>query len=48
MVTELAEGALLTAPLFFGFILHGLCIRLGVLRGFATPIELEGFGKNKT
>ena len=48
MVTELAEGALLTAPLFLGFILHGLCIRLGVLRGFATPIERKWFGENKT
>ena len=48
MVTELAEGALLTAPLFLGFILHGLCIRLGVLRGSATPIERRWFGENKT
>ena len=48
MVTELAEGALLTAPLFVGFILHGLCIRLGALRGFAMPIERKWFGENKT
>jgi hypothetical protein len=48
MATELAEGALLIAPLFLGFIVHGLCIRLGVLRGFATPIERTWFGENKT
>ena len=48
MVTELAEGALLTATLFVGFILHGLCIRLGALRGFAMPIERKWFGENKT
>ena len=46
-MTELAEGALLTAPIFLGFILHGLCIRLGVLRGFAKPIERKWFGENK-
>ena len=48
MVTELAEGALLTATLFVGFILHGLCIRLRALRGFAMPIERRWFGENKT
>lgn len=48
MVTELAEGAVLIAPLFLGFILHGLCIRLGALRGLATPIERRWFGENKT
>ena len=46
-VTELAEGALLTATLFVGFILHGLCIRLGALRGFAMPIERKWFGENR-
>jgi hypothetical protein len=48
MVTELAEGALIIAPLFLGFIVHGLCIRLGALRGFATPIKRPWFGENKT
>jgi hypothetical protein len=48
MVTELADGALLAAPLFLGFIVHGLCIRLGALRGFARPIERKWFGEDKT
>ena len=48
MVTELAEGALLTAPLFLWFILHGLCIRLGALRRLAMPIQRKWFGENKT
>lgn len=48
MLTELAEGALIIAPLFLGFSVHGLCIRLGALRGFATPIKRQWFGENKT
>jgi CDP-archaeol synthase len=48
MATALAEGAVLIAPLFLGFIVHGLCIRLGALRGLATPIERTWFGENKT
>jgi len=48
MLTELAEGALIIAPLFLGFIVHGLCIRLGALRGLATPINRQWFGENKT
>ena len=48
MVTELAEGALIIAPLFLGFIVHGLCIRLGALRGLARPIRRTWFGENKT
>ena len=47
-MTQLAEGALLVAPLFLGFILHGLCIRLGALRTFEMPIERNWFGENKT
>jgi CDP-archaeol synthase len=48
MTTELAEGALLVAPLFVGFALHGLCIRLGMSRGLAVPIERNWLGENKT
>jgi hypothetical protein len=48
MLTELAEGTLIIAPLFLGFSVHGLCIRLGALRGFATPIKRQWFGENKT
>src|SRR5262245_16366181 len=48
MATALAEGALLIAPLFLGFIVHGICIRLGALRRFATPIACKWFGGNKT
>ena len=48
MVTELAEGALIIAPLFLGFIVHGLCIRLGALRGLARPIKRTWFGENQT
>src|SRR5678815_234056 len=48
MVTELAEGALIIAPLFLGFIVHGLCIRFGALRGLARPIKRTWFGENKT
>ncbi len=47
-VTELAEGAMLAAPLFVGFALHGLCIRRGALRGLAVPIARDWFGANKT
>ena len=35
-------------PLTLGFILHGLRIQLGALRGFATPIKREWFGENET
>ena len=48
MVTELAEGALIIAPLFLGFIVHGLCIRFGALRGLARPIKRTWFGEKKT
>jgi hypothetical protein len=48
MVTELAEGALLVAPLFVGFALHGLCIRAKALRRLAVPIKRKAFGENKT
>jgi CDP-2,3-bis-(O-geranylgeranyl)-sn-glycerol synthase len=54
-MTQLAEGALLVAPLFVGFAFHGVCMRLGWLRGLAVPLDrgatLKGqrlFGDNKT
>jgi CDP-2,3-bis-(O-geranylgeranyl)-sn-glycerol synthase len=54
-MTHVAEGALLVAPLFVGFAFHGLCMRLGWLRGLAVPIDrgaiVKGhrlFGDNKT
>jgi len=55
MSGEVAEGALLFLPLFLGFVLHGLCIRFGLLRGLTVPIDrgatLGGrrlFGDSKT
>lgn len=36
------------APLFIGFAMHGLCIRLGWLGGLASPISARLFGANKT
>jgi hypothetical protein len=52
---EILSGALLMAPLLLGLIAHGLCIRFGLLRGLARPIDrgatLGGrrlFGDNKT
>jgi hypothetical protein len=48
MTTELAEGAILVAPLFVGFATHGICIRLGALRGLAMPIWRSALGANKT
>ena len=48
MTSKLAEGAILVAPLFVGFAMHGLCIRLGVLRELASPVSRNLFGANKT
>ncbi|MGE0453671.1 MAG: CDP-archaeol synthase [Vicinamibacteria bacterium] len=48
MVTELGQGAILVAPLFLGFLAHGLCIRSGMLRALAVPIAREWFGHSKT
>lgn len=48
MTNQLAEGAILVAPLFVGFAVHGLCIRLGVLRELAAPVGRRLFGENKT
>jgi CDP-2,3-bis-(O-geranylgeranyl)-sn-glycerol synthase len=55
MSAELLPGATLVAPLFFGVLAHGLCIRFGLARGLAVPIDrgatLRGrrlFGDNKT
>jgi len=39
MASELLEGARLVSPLFVGFILHGICIRYGILRRLALPID---------
>ena len=36
------------APLFVGFAMHGLCIRLGVLGVLESPISRNLFGANKT
>jgi hypothetical protein len=54
-VSGLIEGAALVAPLVGGFILHGVCIRFGLFRALARPIDggakLRGrrlFGDNKT
>ena len=48
MTSELLEGAILVAPLFVGFVAHGLCIRFGVLGVLASPISRNLFGANKT
>jgi CDP-diglyceride synthetase len=48
MTSELLEGAILVAPLFVGFVVHGLCIRFGVLGELASPISRNLFGANKT
>ena len=47
-MTEFAQGAILIAPLFVGLLAHGLCIRFGMLRALAVPIEREWFGQSKT
>jgi hypothetical protein len=36
---ELVEGASLFLPLFLGFVAHGVCIRFGILRPLATPLD---------
>jgi hypothetical protein len=48
MGSQLTEGAILVAPLFIGFLTHGLCIRLGWLGSLASPISRRSFGANKT
>ena len=55
MGAELIEGASLFLPLFLGFVAHGVCIRFGVLRALATPLDHGAtwrgrrlFGENKT
>src|SRR4029453_19263538 len=48
MTRELLEGAILAAPMFVGFVVHGLCIRFGVLGVLASPISRNLFGANKT
>jgi len=48
MTSELAVGAIVVIPLFVGFAVHGLCIRIGLLRGLAVPIHTRRFGANKT
>ena len=48
MTSELVEGAILVVPLFMGFVVHGLCIRSGVLSELASPISRNLFGANKT
>jgi CDP-2,3-bis-(O-geranylgeranyl)-sn-glycerol synthase len=55
MTRDLIEGARLVSPLFVGFFLHGVCIRLDLLGWLAKPVDngayLRGrrlFGDNKT
>jgi hypothetical protein len=48
VTSDVAVGAIVVAPLFVGFATHGLCIRAGLLRGFAVPIHTRLFGANKT
>jgi CDP-2,3-bis-(O-geranylgeranyl)-sn-glycerol synthase len=55
ITAELAEGAAVVTPLFLGFAAHGLCIRFGLLRGLAVPVDrgatfngIRIFGENKT
>ena len=48
VTSEAAVGAIVVTPLFVGFAVHGLCIRIGLLRGLAEPIDTTLFGANKT
>lgn len=48
MKRDFTEGAIVIAPLFVGFAVHGLCIRAGVLNWLARPISNLQFGANKT
>jgi len=48
MPQQFAEGAIAMAPLFFGLLTHGLCIRFGALRQLTRPISTRLFGANKT
>jgi len=48
VTSELAVGAIVVAPLFVGLAAHGLCIRFGLLRSLAVPINTRLFGANKT
>jgi len=48
MPQQFAEGAIAMAPLFFGLLTHGLCIRFGALRPLMRPISTRLFGANKT
>ncbi len=48
MTSQLAEGAILVAPLLVGVVTHGLCIRFGWLSALASPISRRRFGANKT
>jgi CDP-2,3-bis-(O-geranylgeranyl)-sn-glycerol synthase len=35
----MVDGALLFVPLFLGFVVHGVCIRLGIGRSLAQPLD---------
>lgn len=55
MSAELIEGAALFLPLFLGFVVHGVCIRFGLLQALARPLDRGAtwrgkrvFGENKT
>jgi len=52
---ELLSGTVLATPLFLGAVTHGLCIRFGLLRRLALPLDRGAtfrgqrlFGDNKT
>jgi CDP-2,3-bis-(O-geranylgeranyl)-sn-glycerol synthase len=54
-MSSLAQASLLFTPLLLGFVCHGLCIKTGVLRALARPIDGGAswrgrriFGDNKT
>jgi hypothetical protein len=48
VTSEVVVGAIVVTPLFVGFAAHGVCIRIGLLRGLAAPIHTPLFGANKT
>lgn len=48
IATQVAQGAIAMAPLFFGLATHGLCIRHNAVRSLARPIASRLFGANKT
>jgi hypothetical protein len=39
MTSAFLDGAILVAPLLGGFVCHGVCIRHGLLKGLAHPVD---------